>query len=61
MPVAAVCKPAADAFKPAGMQKPAMVHFLRFKPGVVFEAGIAVVIIAYKLDRITQKVGKYNK
>jgi len=33
----------------------------RLKPGMGFEAGLAVVIIAIILDRITQKVGKYNK
>lgn len=33
----------------------------RFKPGMGFEAGIAVVIIAIILDRITQKVGQNRK
>jgi len=33
----------------------------RFKPGMGFEAGIAVVIVAMILDRITQNIGKNNK
>lgn len=33
----------------------------RFKPGMGFEAGIGVVIIAIILDRITQKIAQPNK
>jgi len=33
----------------------------RLKPGMGFEAGIAIVILAMILDRITQKVGQKYK
>ncbi|MDM8569802.1 ABC transporter permease subunit [Thiotrichales bacterium HSG1] len=32
----------------------------RLKPGMGFQAGIAIVILAVILDRITQKIGKIN-